>query len=104
VDAAWSGATERQFEHDVSALSSKEEFELLRTQCRSNTCSATVQWDNYGRALDHYSSLLHADYKTACAREVVLPEPDRRDAPHEATVLFDCTELRASSAASRRGT
>ena len=104
VDAAWSGAAESQLEQEISTLSATENFELLRTQCRTNTCSATVQWPSYGGALDHFSALLHADYKTACAREVVLPEPTQRDAPYEATVLFDCTELRAASTAARRGT
>lgn len=104
VDAAWSDGAESQFEQDMSTLSTTEDFELLRTQCRTNTCSATVQWSSYGHALDHFSALLHADYKTACTREVVLPEPAQRDAPYAATVLFDCTELRAASTPARRGT
>lgn len=104
IDASWSSTATTQFEQDMNALSASESFELLRTQCRTNTCSATVQWTSYAGALDHYSALLHADYKTSCAREVVLPEPEQRDAPYQATVLFDCSELRAAGTASRRGT
>lgn len=95
VDASWSSATTKLFEEDVSMLGATEQFELVRTQCRTNTCSVTVQWDDYRGALDHYASLLHRDYKVSCTREVVLPEPDRREEPYQATVLFDCTRLRA---------
>jgi hypothetical protein len=94
-DAAWANATGPLFEDDLRRLGERERFELVSSQCRTNTCSAIVQWPDYGAALEHYASLLHNPYQIRCARKTLLPEPEHNDAPYRATVLFDCSRTRS---------
>lgn len=97
VDPKWAPNTAKAFEDDVLALAQDQHFQLVGTQCKSTTCSVTVQWNDYGNALTHYTSLLHHKYQTGCMREILLPEPENRERPYQATVLYNCAEARKGS-------
>jgi hypothetical protein len=92
VDAAWARDTQTELQQEVSSLASKANFKFVRAHCGTTTCSATVEWKDYGAAVRNYSSLLHYRYKNGCLREVLLPEPDDKSRTYQATVLYDCEQ------------
>jgi hypothetical protein len=89
VDRAWSDAATASLQKDVGDLAEAEQFDLVAVKCKSHTCSATVQWPDYGRAVQGYTSLLHHSYEASGTREVLLPEPENREQRYQATVLYD---------------
>jgi hypothetical protein len=93
-DQAWSPSAEKALNEDVFAIAAQAQVRVLGADCKSKTCTATVEWKNYGTAVDNFGTLLHNPYQNGCAREVILPEPDKPDAPYRATVLFDCSAAR----------
>jgi len=94
IDANWSRSASGSFTDDLQQLASAQRFQLINTDCRSSSCSATVQWSDYGTAASNYTALLHQQTQLGCAREMVLPEPTNREAPYQASVLYDCSALR----------
>ena len=97
IDYAWSEATTKLFQDDVQKLAAAHVFQMVDAKCKSTTCSVTVQWNDYGAALQNYSGLLHNDYQKPCFREVLLPEPASRDQPYQATVIYDCKDQRSGT-------
>lgn len=96
-DGAWAPAAELALAADVQSLSDTAQVRVLGTDCRTTTCTSTLEWKDYGSAVEHYTTLLHHPYKNNCAREVLMPPPENREAPYRATVLYDCSSLRKSS-------
>jgi Skp family chaperone for outer membrane proteins len=93
-DPAWSTPAEKALNEDVFAIAAQAQVRVLGSDCKSKTCTATVEWKNYGTAVDNFGTLLHNPYQNGCARAVILPEPDKPGAPYRATILFDCSASR----------
>lgn len=96
VDPTWSKETQEVLQGEVAGLADQGKFTVVDTKCRSKTCSTTVEWKDYGAAIEGFSPLLHHPYKHGCVREVILPEPENREQPYQATVLYDCSQSRGS--------
>jgi len=93
-DSNWAPTAENNFQQDLSDMANDSNFTLVDTDCRSKSCSVTVEFPTYSKATENFSNLLHHDYKTNCARQTLLPEPDRSlgEAPYQATFIFDCSD------------
>jgi len=94
IDATWSRSAGSSFTDDLQQIAAAQRFQVINTECRSTSCSATVQWPDYGTAVSSYTALLYQQTQIGCAREIVLPEPTNRETPYQASVLYDCTALR----------
>lgn len=93
-DSHWAPNATNNFQQDLNGLANEVEFTLVDTDCRSVRCAVTVEFPSYAQATEHFSSFLHHQYKTNCARQTLLPEPDRElgAAPYRATFIFDCSD------------
>ena len=93
-DSNWAPAAANNFQQDISGLASDGGFTLVNTDCRTNRCAVTVEFESYAKATEKYADLLHYEYKTNCARQTLLREPDRTQgaAPYQATFIFDCSD------------
>jgi hypothetical protein len=91
-DRVWAAPMKKSLESSVSSLATQGHFTLVETECRSQTCSATVEWKDYSDAMESHSQLIFEQYGPNCARDVFLPEPEDRQVPYQATVLYDCSQ------------
>jgi hypothetical protein len=91
-DPAWAHETSASFDRDLESISAQAGFRFIRSDCKSSTCTATVEFDNYDHALNRFGNLLHHDYEVNCAREVLLPEPTDVETQYHATVLYNCPQ------------
>ncbi|MBI4704447.1 MAG: hypothetical protein HY744_25370 [Deltaproteobacteria bacterium] len=97
VDAAWAPRASPLARAHMEAGAALGQYRVVRVDCRTTTCIGVVEWPSYADATAQYGELLHQDYSDFnCAREITLPPPQDPAAPYQGTVVFDCTELRAS--------
>ncbi len=96
ADASWAPEATRSFARDLDALSVGASFRFVEADCRTSTCTATVEFEDYDKAIADFESLLHHDYAVNCTRQVILPEPADPGVAYRARVLFDCANLRGS--------
>lgn len=93
-DPNWAPAAVNDFQQDLSEMANETGFTLVDTDCRSIRCAVTVEFPSYVTATEKFADLLHHEYKTNCARQTLLPEPDRSlgGSPYRATFIFDCSD------------
>ena len=91
-DRHWAGPARATLESEAGVVADGVGAAVVDTTCRSTLCSIVVEWPDYGSAVAGYTDFLHHDYRLACARETLLPEPDPADidAPYRMTMVFDC--------------
>jgi len=82
------------FAEDLGRIAEAQSFRVVATQCRTRTCSGTVEWPDYATATAKYAALLYQHTQTNCAKEMVLPEPTNHTGAYQATILYSCDELR----------
>ncbi len=92
VDDAWAADVTPRYARDLYDLSQSADasFDVLDTACKTTTCSALLEFSDYGTATEEFSQLLYYDYEQNCSKEILLPEPADPAARYRATVLFDC--------------
>jgi len=90
VDKAWQRRTTPMFEHDLGIVAGEAGFEVSSVDCRSVTCVATLNWDNFEHARTTYADVLHYAYDANCAGEIILPRPADKSLNYDATVIFNC--------------
>lgn len=95
VDRQWAQQTETRLS-DHLTKTSRQKWKILRVDCRTTTCTATLEWSNYRDALLTYNHVLsgRSDSDPNCTRTVLLPEPVDANTPYETRAIFDCTETR----------
>lgn len=95
LDEEWAQASQASLETDIENLLEIGGFSLLKTECRTGTCSATVEWPSFGIAEQKFANLLHYNYKLPCGVETVLPDPEEEEAgqPYQATILYHCRDM-----------
>ena len=93
-DSNWAPGAENNFSQDMHSMAINTGFTLVNTDCRAIRCAVTVEFSSYTQATEKFSDLLHYEYKTNCARQTLLPEPDRSlgNEPYQATFIFDCSD------------
>ncbi len=92
-DPGWADNVESDFFEDLNALP-KLGGHVTQIDCRTTTCTADVEWNNYDAALGGYAEVLHASLQTNCSKATILPEPSDREAPYRASFVFDCESTR----------
>ena len=90
LDPKWSVSTGNAFATDLGQLAEVQSFRVVNTQCRTRTCSATVEWPDYDTATSKYAALLYQRTQANCAKEIVMPEPANRGTAYQATILYNC--------------
>lgn len=96
IDAAWSRTAALSPSEDLRSAEQQQPFHIIDTQCRSSSCSALVEWPSYHSAADSYAALLHQMTQLNCVRQIVLPQPARRDSAYQANgALRLCGATRA---------
>ncbi|MDI1451538.1 hypothetical protein QHF85_46280 [Polyangium sp. 6x1] len=96
VDKAWSSTTAKLFEDDFDTLEQKEGLKLVSVDCRTRSCLATVEWKTFDEAQQGFDAILHHLYAANCTREILLPEPNDRTRPYQATAVFNCEAWRSA--------
>lgn len=91
VDEGWSSQASRSFQAELTRLGEERGFLLVRTECKTTSCAATLRWPSFDAAVDGFAALLHAGYELGCARRTTLPEPDDPEQPYDSTLLFECS-------------
>ncbi|MCX4240946.1 hypothetical protein [Paraliomyxa miuraensis] len=91
VDGSWAPKARASFDRDLRLLSTRVDARLLDTDCRTDSCTGTVEFGSFEDAVVGYETFLHEDYAVNCARGTILPEPEDRARPYVATFLFDCS-------------
>ena len=90
VDPVFAEDASASFAADFDEVLEHTDIEFLGVDCRSTSCTASIEWGSFGAAQQGFENLLHHDYEKNCSTEIYLPEPEDRDAPYEARVLFTC--------------
>jgi hypothetical protein len=95
VDGPWADKTARSLSSEMSRLSEAGRFAVTTVDCKTTTCKTVFRWPSYETALGAYASLLDHTYEANCTHTILLPAPPDPNAPYQATMLFDCEEMRA---------
>lgn len=96
VDPSWARDKESALSSHIQSLAQRAGFRLLQAQCKTRSCSATMEWTSYADAMKHYSVVLHETSQSQCRRKIMLPEPENPSAPYQATIVLDCARERGS--------
>jgi hypothetical protein len=91
----WASQTGAALRADFERLAPDAQFRLIDVECRDATCLSTVEWSNYGIALQKWSNILHHAYTTPCGTEVFLDEPEGGGG-YRSTVVTICTRAAPS--------
>jgi hypothetical protein len=91
VDPTWAPAAAQSIRQELAELEARQAFSVFEVDCRSDSCIATMEWPTYRDAAATYAELVHHYYEEVnCLRRLILPEPEDKDAPFQATLVFDC--------------
>jgi len=77
---------------DLHELADSAEYSLIDVDCRTQACTAWVEWPSYEQARAEYGRLLHHDYQQNCARSITVLPPGDPAAIYRAALIFDCTD------------
>lgn len=92
VDPNWGPASAEQVRDDLEASSIAALIDVVDVDCRSTTCLATVEWEDYGVAFRTYRRLLTHHYGVNCRRRMGVPPPADSDGPYRAHLFLDCSD------------
>jgi len=95
IDAAWARPTETALAADLEDLGHTSLFSVVRVDCRTTSCAAVLEWASYGDSIGRSLLPVTHFYSVNCARAIYLPEPENERARYQATLTFDCNDLRA---------
>jgi hypothetical protein len=79
----------------LTAVAAEAHFEVVDTDCRTNSCLATLVWDDYQAAMASMKKTLVVVDGVNCSVGTILPPPEDPTAPYESNVFFDNCELRS---------
>ena len=84
VDTAWAASTGRALNERLEQASREFGFRVAATDCRSETCSATLTWPSAAAAAGEFPRWFPQQIDMRCSRHGQL------DGTGNATVLFTC--------------
>jgi hypothetical protein len=89
-DAAWADRTEQEIGTKLALLSERSDYDVLRLECRSRTCSCELGWPDYPTAVSTYARVLQQLNIAGCGQEILLSPPPDPLQSYQATMLFAC--------------
>jgi hypothetical protein len=92
VDDAWANASAQTLSHELEGMSKAGHFRVGRIDCKSSSCIAVTEWNDFETARTGYADLVHHVYPVNCAREMFLPTPSDPSATFEATLVLSHCE------------
>jgi hypothetical protein len=89
---AWGVQTARVFSDALTKIGAKAKFEVQDVDCRSETCTADVQFPNFQAATNGWFSIASGRFANDCRRDVLIDDPRTHstEGPMHAAVFFDC--------------
>lgn len=104
VDTRWVATTNDLIRTDLEHALAGGSAKLVEVECRTSTCSATLEWSSQHEAETKYESLFQRPLRANCGVSILLPEqPGDRPEPVRTTALFDCPGWRASGSVPLEG-
>jgi len=97
-DSRWAATESRVIGDDLARdVGDKTPFHLVSVDCRTTTCVADVQFDNYRAARAWWPQVLNGRRVPGCGVQVVLDKtPDDPEQAYHTGVLFDCENGRSA--------
>jgi hypothetical protein len=96
VDPGWSQEAAFDLERDLASAGKMKGFAVVKSECRSETCRATLQWKSYAAALE--TGLLLPERTISgmnCVKSIWLKEPSTGEvAPYLADLYLECGKQR----------
>jgi hypothetical protein len=90
VDAAWARQSMPAIREDLTAIAEANKFRLVEVDCRTTTCTATLEWGSFAEAVQSIQMVAAAPSRLKCSHQITLPEPEAGGSTYRATVLLDC--------------
>jgi hypothetical protein len=103
-DPPWATSTEALFTTDLLAAATSDAgaiFKLLSVDCRTTTCTVSIEWPSHEHARRDWQAVMSYPYKKNCVITNYTPrpaEPETAATKYRSTMIFDCEESRMSSA------
>jgi len=98
IDPSWGPQSTKLLTADVERLKAAGGYELKTADCRTATCSATIEWPDRAHAVAGYPLLINFPFHSNCERSILLPEASQDESKVQATLLLDCNSWRADGA------
>jgi hypothetical protein len=86
VTEAWADAATAKLTAGLQPLAKDNDFEIKDIDCRSKSCTVTVLFPNYARAIARWSVLMSSDAE--CGSRVTLSTPRDPTQPYATTALY----------------
>lgn len=97
VDSRWAATVNDLIRTDLEHALAGGSAKLVEVECRTSTCSATLEWSSQHEAETKYESLFQRPLRANCGVSILLPEQTGdRPGPVRTTALFDCSGWRES--------
>lgn len=93
IAPAFAGPAAQTLSDTLSKASKELGFSLVKVDCRTQSCAATLQYPSYTDAMRDPSRTLILPTDLNCATKIVLPPPQDMNAPYTANVLYDGCKL-----------
>ncbi|MDI3290312.1 hypothetical protein [Polyangium sp. 15x6] len=90
VDSQWAPRARTLLLDELRTMETSDGFSVRNVDCRTNTCTALLEWADYGQAVKGWGSAIEHVYKLNCGREILLPEPPDPGVRYQATMVFTC--------------
>ncbi len=93
VDFSWAPEAESNIDDGLSQLKENVDFEIIGSECKTNRCVATVQFQNYESAVENGNLFAEMSFPGLnCAQSTYLPEPNDVSASYQADLMLDCSQ------------
>ena len=92
-DPVWAPQTQQSFARDLDSIGNDTGFTVTSVDCRTTSCTARLNWDDYATASSGYKQVLTGHMEPDCTRSILVRHADG-DGPYETVAHFDCTESR----------
>ena len=89
-NSTWAGPMEADLSRAIGALQDDAGATLESVRCRTSTCEATVQFQDYAQARTGGPTLVSGIVNRECSKRLTL-DGDAAAAPYAATLYFDCS-------------
>lgn len=86
--AAWARPMAADTSATLAELAKDRKFSFDFPDCRTNSCSVSVEWPDYHTAEEAWDGLIHIKYPMNCATMISLPKPDREDEAYRTRLLL----------------
>ena len=75
---------------DLAKAATKAGFNVVKVDCRRESCVAVAEWQSFASAEQGWGSILNQSYHVPCGITVALQETPNPAARYQHSVLFRC--------------